>query len=420
MGFSGAALVAHDGRPIFRAAYGMANREFDIPNTPKTKFRIGSVSKQFTAAAVLLLAQRDAIAITDPVSKHLPDWPEAWSEVTIHHLLTHTGGLPRLTTQAMLDVSALSRTSPLQFEEVPDLFQPGEDLQPPDTKPGEQFAYSNVGYIVLGMIVERVSGTRLSEFLAREIFKPLNMEDTGCEDPGVILRQRACGYTRTDAGLINAAYVDMRFVGGAGSVYSTVDDLLLWNNALDSDHPLQAPAKECLFTPLKADYACGWWIQKRLDRVVQWHGGNVSGFVAHVMRFPADRLFIAILCNVWSDVDRGQLRAMGNELAAIAFGEKYELPREHKRTTMPPAEFEAYVGKYSGKDTFAIAREGDRLMLQWPPGVSVFELFPESRVEFFASRPEYYLTFSMDSAGKVASARIRNEGEEGTWTRMPP
>jgi CubicO group peptidase (beta-lactamase class C family) len=418
-GFSGAVLVARDGRPLFRRAYGLANREHDVPNTPETKFRLASASKQFTAAAVLLLEQRGALALHDPVGKVLDDWPEAWSEVTIHHLLTHTGGLPRLSTQAMLDVSGLGLTSPVPFQEVPDLFEPGEDLQPPDFEPGEKFAYSNVGYIVLGLLVERVAKTRFCDFLAREIFLPASMRDTGCEEPAAILQRRASGYTRIETGLVNAAYVDVRFVTGTGSVYSTLDDLLRWDRVLDSDRLLHAPARERLFTPVHADYACGWWVQSKFGRAVQWHGGNVPGFVSHLVRYPSEKLFIAVLSNAWSDSDRGQARAIGNDLAAIAFGEPYELPREHRRTQLSAEECEPYLGKYVGKDIFAIARDGERLMLQFPPGVSVLELYPESRREFFASRPEYFLTFSLDESGKVASVVVRNEGELNRWTKSP-
>jgi CubicO group peptidase (beta-lactamase class C family) len=416
-GFSGAVLVARDGRPLFRRAYGVANREHDIPNAPETRFRLASASKQFTAAAVLLLEQRGALAVDDLVGEYLSAWPEAWSEVTVQHLLTHTAGLPRLSTQALLDVSGLSLTTPVPFQEVPDLFKPGEELQPPDFEPGAEFAYSNVGYIVLGLLVEEVAGMPLGDFLAREIFGPANMRDTGCEEPAAILPRRASGYTRIESGLVNAAYVDMRFVNGTGSVYSTVDDLLLWDRVLDSERLLQAPAKERLFTPVHADYACGWWIQTKFGRVVQWHGGNVPGFVAHLVRYPSEKLFIAVLSNAWSDADRGQVRAIGSDLAAIAFGEPYELPRKHERTELSAAEGEAYVGEYVGKDTFAIARDGERLMLQFPPGVSVFELYPESRREFFASRSEYFLTFDLDAAGKVVAVVVRNEGEQNRWTK---
>src|SRR5262245_41822633 len=220
-GFSGAVLVAREGQVVFRRAFGDANRELAVPNSPETKFRLGSVSKQFTAAAVLLLAQRGSLELTDPVHKYLPDWPAAWSKVSIHHVLSHTAGLPRLTTRAMLDVSGLSATTPIPFQSVRDLFAPGEDLQPLDSELGKRWSYSNVGYIVLGMLVAKVSGQSFCDFVSQNIFRPLEMAASGCDDTSVIIKNRASGYNRVEGALLNAPYVDVGFTGGAGAFYST-------------------------------------------------------------------------------------------------------------------------------------------------------------------------------------------------------
>jgi CubicO group peptidase (beta-lactamase class C family) len=418
-GFSGAVLVAQDGRPVFREGYGLANYEHNIANTPRTKFRLGSVGKQFTAAAILLLEQRGKLKVGDPVSRYLTDWPKAWDEITLHHLLSHTGGLPALTTQAFLDVSGLSRATLPPFRSIRDLHKPGEELKPLDFKPGEKFAYNNPGYIALGLVIEKVSGKPYGEFMREEIFRPLGMTDTGCEEPAMILKQRADGYARIDGAVVNAGYVDMRFPGGAGAVFSTVDDLLLWDRALTSDRLLSVAARSKLFTLVKGDYAYGWWVQTKFKRQTQWHRGNVSGFVAIIARYPAERLFIAVLSNF----DRTPVRAAATELAAMALGEKYEVPREHKEIKIAPATYDAFVGKYSKDgqpdDLFAIAREGDKLMMQIPPGRSVFEIFPEAPDQFFAKWGEYYLTFSKDARGKVTRVSIRNEGDVGTWTKAP-
>jgi len=327
--------------------------------------------------------------------------------------------LPALTTQALLDVSGLIRAAPPPFRSIRDLHKPGEELKPLDFKPGEKFAYSNNGYIVLGMLIEKIAGKPYAEFMRDEVFRPLGMNDTDCEEPIQVLKQRASGYARVDGTVVNAAYVDMRFPGGAGAVYSTVDDLLLWDQALNSDRLLSASEKSKLFTPVKEDYAYGWWIQTKFKRPVQWHRGNVSGFVAIIARYPAERLFIAVLSNF----DRTQVRATATELAALALGEKYEFPREHKELKIDPATYDAFVGKYSKDeqpdDMFAIAREGDKLMMQIPPGRPVFEIFPEAPRQFFAKWGEYYLTFSKDAQGKVMRVLIRNEGDVGTWTKAP-
>lgn len=420
--FSGVVLVAHEAQVVFRGAYGDANFELAVTNSPETKFRIGSVSKQFTAAAVLLLAQRGALQLTDPIQKHLPEWPPAWSKVTIHHLLSHTAGFPRLTTRAMVDVSALSAAPPIPFRTVGDLFAPGEELQPLDFEPGERWAYSNVGYIVLGMLVAKVSGQSFCSLVSQAIFQPLAMTGSGCEDASVIVKNRASGYTRVEGVLTNAPYIDVGFTGGAGAFYSTVDDLLRWDRALSSNTLLDAASTAKLFTAVQNEYGYGWWVQTKLGRRVEWHGGNAPGLVAQITRYPKERLFIAALSNVWSSADRSQVRAMSNELAALMLGEPYELPRKHEQRALAPAAYDAYVGEYRGKDAFAIAREGDRLVVQIPPGNTVFEIVSESETQFFWKDREFYLTFERNPSGEVTGVSIRNEGELARWTRVakPP
>jgi CubicO group peptidase (beta-lactamase class C family) len=419
-GFGGAVLVAHAGRSLFRRAYGMANLDFDIPNTPRTKFRLGSVTKQFTAAAILRLQERGRLNVTDTIGQHLPDWPAAWADVTIHHLLTHTGGLPRLTPQTQADVGGLSRpTAPPRFRSLRELYKPGEELQPLDFRPGAKFAYSNIGYIVLGIIIEKVSGKPYAEFMREEVFGPLGMTDTGCEEPGQILKQRASGYTRIDGKLVGASYVDVRFPSAAGALYSTVDDLLLWDRGLATNRLLSAASRDRLLTPLLANYAYGWWVPPaQFNRKVQWHRGNIAGFVAIVARYPDEELFVAVLSNI----ERTPVRAVANELAAIALGEPYELPYERKESKIDPAAVGAYLGEYhkvgQPNDTFIFARDGDRLLVQVPEA-SPFEGVPESLVQFFSRSIEFQLTFVRDDKGGIKHVLVRRDGEESRWVRSP-
>lgn len=420
-GFSGVVLVTKDGKSVFSRGFGLANREFGIPNAAATVFRMGSASKQFTSAAVLLLVQRGELSLNDPVGKYLPEWPNVWNEVTVHHLLSHTAGLPRLTTHAMLDVSALSNSTPKIFQGVRDLYSTGEELQPLDFKPGEGWAYSNVGYIVLGLIIDKVSGKSFCNFASEEMFQPLGMVNTACEDPNTILKNRASGYNRVNDTIANASYVDMRFVSGAGQFYSTLDDLILWNNALNSDRLLNASMREKLFTPVRNDYAYGWWIQTKYGHKAKWHGGNVSGFATQITRYPEEKLFIVVLSNIWSNIDRSQVRSISNELSAMAFGEAYKLPRKHTEIKMNSADYDAFVGEYGNenndKDKFGIAREGEKLVIQIPPGRTAFEIVPESPTQFFWKGREYYITFAKDASGKVTKAEVSNEGETVRWIK---
>jgi D-alanyl-D-alanine carboxypeptidase len=238
--FSGAVLVAHDGKAIFRQAFGQANREWGIANTPETKFRLGSITKQFTATAILQLAEQQKLSIDDPVSKYYADAPPAWQKITIRHLLTHTSGIPSFTDILDLDKSdaridrtpeeiiKLTRDKPLEFE------------------PGTRFKYDNSGYILLGCIVEKLSGESYAEYIQKHIFDPLGMRDSGYDSSEKIIPRRAAGYDNQHDQWSNAAFLSMTLPYAAGSLYSTVDDMLIWDQALYSAKPLSAASlQEC-------------------------------------------------------------------------------------------------------------------------------------------------------------------------------
>jgi CubicO group peptidase (beta-lactamase class C family) len=416
-GFNGAVLVAYAGRPIFRHGYGLASHEFDVPNTPKTKFYVGSVTKQFTAAAIMLLEDRGKLKVTDSLKSHLPNCPDAWAEITLHHLLSHTAGLPRLTVQAMSDVSGFTRpTRPNRLRSILELGTPDERLQPLDFNPGEKFAYSNFGYLLLGMVIEEVSGKEYTEFLRDELFRPLGMNDTGCDDANhMVVKRQARGYTRVGDGLGNAIHVDKQFPQAAGAVYSTVDDLLIWDCAIYSDL-LSLGSRAKLFKPVQNDYAYGWWTQTVFDRRVQWHRGNIPGFVAIIARYPDERLFVAVLSNV----DRTPVRAIANELTAIAFGEQYELPRELKEAAIDPALFDRCVGQYhkegQADDSFIFSRDGRKLLIEIP-GAGSFEVFAASSERLFARSTDYNMTVVNDDNGNVSHIHVRRDGLATKWLK---
>jgi len=416
--FSGVVLVALDGKPILREAYGLANCEYDIPNTPETRFRLGSVSKMFTAAAILMLEQKHMLNVNASVSEYLTDWPQNWSAVTIHHLLSHTAGLPPLSYPASkVDVGGLDLYRAKPPQSLSDLYKPGEELQALDFVPGQKFAYSNMGYIILGIIIEKVSGKLFSQFMKEEIFEPVRMTNTDCEDPNRIVKQKANGYFFLEDKLFSAAYVDMRFTGGAGAMYSTADDLLKWNNALQTDLLLSPEARKKMLSPHLSNYAYGWWIQNKFNQKIQWHRGNVSGFVAILTHFPEKNLSIIVLSNI----NRTQVKAMSTELSAIAFDEKYELPAFHNEMETDTLALDVYLGKYSRigqpDDLFMIAREGKRVMIQGPNRSYGFDIFQEAKDRFFAKFGEYYLSFTRDEKGKINRVMIRNEGDISNWKK---
>lgn len=318
-GFNGSVLVAKDGKTLLSQGYGYANLEHKVPNTPETKFRLGSVTKQFTAAAILLLQEQDKLDTSDPISKHLPDCPETWKPVTIKHLLSHTSGIPAYTSfPDNMRMEAL----PLKPEENVARFRD----KPLEFEPGAKFKYSNSGYFLLGMIVAKASGKSYEGYLKDAIFAPLGMSNTGYDHPEVVLEHRASGYVRK-LGLIgpleNAPYLSMAVPGGAGALYSTVEDMKRWLDALDNGKLLSDDSRKAMFTPGKGRYGHGWIIETRFDRPQIHHAGGIPGFMTEVARYPDEKLDVVVLCNVIPS----RPTEVANDLAGIALGKDVKVPK---------------------------------------------------------------------------------------------
>ncbi len=343
--FIGSVLVARDGKVIFSKGYGLANAELDAPNTPQTKFRLGSITKQFTAAAILLLQERGKLSVQDPICKYVDNCPSAWSEVTIHHLLSHTGGIPNFTSfpdyqpKMMMPVTTLDMIA--RFKD-----------KPLDFKPGEKWSYSNSGYFLLGCIIEKAAGESYESFLQKNIFEPLKLTSTGYDHFGTILRNRATGYSLAKGKMVNSVYLDMTQPYAAGSLYSTVEDLFLWNEGLYSGKLLSAKSLDAMTTPVMGDYAYGLAVQTKSGRKVISHGGGINGFATFISRFPGDRVSIAVLRNAdYGSPGPGQISV---DLAAILFGEKYEIPAPPVAIKLDPKIYDAYVGRYELAPTFIL------------------------------------------------------------------
>ena len=314
--FMGSVLIARDGEPIFRRSYGLANVEHDVPNRPETKFRLGSLTKQFTAAAILLLQERGELDVGDPIGKYIEDAPESWEDICIHHLLTHTSGIPSFTSFPEYEETWMIPSRPektmLRFRDEPLEFRPGKKL-----------SYSNSGYILLALIIENVSGMRYGEFLEENIFAPLGMKDSGHDSFTAILKHRATGYLQGEDGMEHAPYHDMDLPTGGGDLYSTVDDMLKWDQALYTDRLLSGKSRKAMFTAHESGYGYGLGIGKLLGRKIHSHGGGINGFVSQIIRFPEDRATVIILSNHESS----PVMDMGRDLTAILFGKDYELPK---------------------------------------------------------------------------------------------
>jgi len=290
--------VIRDGKPIKTAAYGFANLELNVRTRPGTVFEIGSITKQFTAAGILLLAQDGKLSVDDRISRHLKDTPAAWANVTIRHLLTHTSGIKSYTG---LDGYQIWRhLTQAQFIQA-------IGRQPMEFAPGESWKYCNTGYNLLGHIIENVSGQDYWDFMSQRIFQPLGMHATTNRLPRLVIPGRAAGYEYTNRVWLNRD-ADLTEVFAAGAIASTVDDLARWNAALDGERLLSAASKAQMWTPVKLNdgstrrYGFGWNVGMVEGHRNIGHGGSTSGFSASLQRFPDDRLAVIVLTNTEQEI----------------------------------------------------------------------------------------------------------------------
>lgn len=392
--FSGSILVARNGQVLMSKAYGMANYEHDVPNTPHTKFEIGSMSKPFTAMAITILQEKGLLGFDDPLSKFIPDFPDG-EKITIHHLLTHTSGVPVLS--GIPDFKNLLRIKKPLEETIKKL-----KMMPMVFTPGEDYQYSNSGYILLGYIIEKVSGESYGDFLEENIFNPLDMKNTGYDDPVTVVKHRAEGYTPgSKNGLSNADYEDLTSIRGAGSLYSTAEDLYRWDRALYTEKLVNKSTLEKMFTPpIERHYGYGWVVSKRFDRKMIWHDGSTLGFQTYIARFVDDNICLIIMSNFLHT----PMPKIRKDLAAIVFGEEYELPELRKIAEVDPALYKSYVGKYAleNEDVITVLTENDRLFAETLAFPSRFEIFPESDTRFFLKiREGVAMTFVKNEKGEV-------------------
>jgi CubicO group peptidase (beta-lactamase class C family) len=290
--------VIQNDKTVKTAAYGFANLELRVPAGTDTAFEIGSITKQFTAAGILLLAQRGKLSVEDKISRYLEHTPPAWRDITIRHLLTHTSGLKSYTG---LDGFELRRhLSQAQFIAA-------IAALPPEFPPGASWKYCNTGFNLLGYIIENVSGVSYWDFMYQNVFQPLGMNATTNRLPALIIPNRASGYEQTNHVLINRDY-DLTDVFSAGALVSTVGDLAKWNAALDSDSLLHASTKAQMWTPTKLNngtatkYGFGWFIDTINGHRNIGHSGSTSGFSASIQRFPDDQLTVIVLTNTDEEI----------------------------------------------------------------------------------------------------------------------
>jgi D-alanyl-D-alanine carboxypeptidase len=307
--FRGIIVVEKDSEVLVERSYGSAVEEWKVPNSAATKFEIASVSKQFTAAAILQLADGEKLNVEDLVSKYYSEAPASWKGMTIHHLLTHTSGLPdnewanfykgKCTTYSTAEQVKTFRDRPLDFP------------------PGSAWKYRNTEYYLLAFIIEKVSGESYAAYLAHHIFEPLKMTHSGFASMAAIVPQMAEGYSRDGSILIRREYFDRSMETGAGGIYTTVEDLLKWNKGLDSPGILSAHGLESMFTAHPpGNYGYGWFVESSPRRKI-YHEGGDPGFAAFEARYPDQHVVIIVLANE----DDSPVRDIANSIAKRLLGD---------------------------------------------------------------------------------------------------
>ena len=400
--FMGSVLVARDGKVLLNQGYGSANLEWGVPNSPTTKFRLGSITKQFTAASVLLLEERGKLKTDDLVKKYIPNAPVAWDKITIFHLLTHTSGIPSFTGFPDYASTEAVKTTP---EKLVERFRD----KPLEFQPGEKWNYSNSGYVLLGYLIEKISGQSYSEFLQQNIFDPLGMKDSGYDSNLTIIPHRAEGYTPKPKGLEHAGYIDMSIPFSAGALYSTTEDLLRWEQGLFGGKLLSAASLQKMTTPFKHDYAFGLGVRDDKGHKVIEHGGGIEGFNTQLAYYPDDKLVIVALGNL----NGGAPGAITAKLASAAHGERVVLASERKQINVSPNILAAYAGTYelSPNFKFVITLEGDHLESQ-ATGQSRVPLFPESETMFFPKAVDAEIEFVKNDKGEVTEMILHQGGRD--------
>jgi CubicO group peptidase (beta-lactamase class C family) len=299
--FNGAVLVADAKGVVFKKGYGFANMEWRVPNTPDTKFRLASITKQFTAMVIMQLVAEGKLGLDDALTKHLPDYrKDTGDRVTLAHLLSHTSGIPSYTSLPGF-FEKESRT-PYPVADFVKKFCSGDLV----FEPGTKYAYNNSGYYLLGAIIEKVTGKPYAQALQERIFTPLGMKGSGYDVSATVLSKRASGYDFQPDGHTNTAYLDMGIPYAAGSLYSTVEDLYLWDRALYTDTLLPAPLKQKMFTPVLHNYAYGWAVRPlklddgKTELFNLSHNGGINGFATVIVRVPERKELVVLLDNASS------------------------------------------------------------------------------------------------------------------------
>ena len=339
--FTGALLVAKKGKVIYQESFGMANREWSVANTLDTRFPIASLTKQFTAAAILQLVEKGKLSLEDKLSRFYPDYPKGDS-ITIHMLLNHTSGIYNLLQDpAFTEMNANIPVEALDDSSLVNIFQ----HKPFDFSPGTYWRYSNSGYILLGYIIEKISGQSYRDYLTKNLFQKAGMHNSDLFRFDTILPHRASGYSYTSKGWKNSRIININVSFSAGGLFSTVHDLFKWQQALFAGKIIHDTSLAKMNRPNHEDRGAGYgvFVENLFGRKAIFHSGGLLGFCSYMISYPDDEISVIILTNRDSNLD-----FLSKGLSAILFDKEVAIPYKHKAVSIDPSLLKNYAGEYEG------------------------------------------------------------------------
>ena len=399
-----AVLVMRDGKRLLRKGYGLADVELGVAIQPEHVFRVASITKQFTAVAILQLVEQGKISLADQITKFFPDYPTQGKTITVEHLLTHTSGMQSYSSKD--DFISMIR-SDLTPQQLIDTFK-NDPLQ---FSPGEQYASGNSAYVILGAIIEKVTGQSYAQYLTSDVFAKAGLTQTYYDDPIRIIPKRVEGYGRNGGAIVKARYVSPTIPYSAGSIISTVDDLAKWTDAVSAGKVVRPDLLQRAWTPYKltsgeaTTYGYGWEIDHLLGSRVISHGGRVMGFTAYALWMPEEKVFVAVLSN--TEATPMSTEYLARRLATYAMGK----PWNPVAIAMTAEQLREYEGVYTIDDkTTRTLTVADGKLFSQRTGGGRLEVLPRARDQFFFNGSFTTVSFERGADGKVTAMVVTQNG----------
>ncbi|MEO6407037.1 MAG: serine hydrolase [Ferruginibacter sp.] len=402
------ALVAKNGKTIYRKAFGKANLELDVMMKPENVFELGSITKQFTAVSILMLEEQGKLSTNDEITKYIPDYPTHGKKITIHQLLTHTSGIKSYTELPSFMKIARTDMTPTELINV---FK----NEPMDFDPGTQWHYNNSGYIILGYIIEKASGKSYASFIEENIFKKLGMAHSYYGSMSTIIPNRATGYQPTKTGFENADYLSLTLPYAAGSLMSTVDDMLLWSQAIHNNILITKESKQKAFTNYTINkgepiiYGYGWEPNEINGRPSIEHGGGIFGYSTMGIYLPGENVYVIVLTNS----SAGGPGDAALKMATIMLPKATEL----KPVSLTPQQLAQWVGtyEYEGNILRSVTLENGEMYSQREGG-SKIKLIPTSAATFNFTGITSQYEFAGDKGKRTVILKDRIRRSKGAET----